>query len=54
MLILTRRVDESIRIAPNITITVLEVKGKQVRIGLSAPKHIAIVRTKLLSSKESS
>ena len=44
MLILTRRVGESIRIGPDITVTVQEIKGLQVRIGISAPKNVAVHR----------
>jgi len=44
MLILTRRVEESLRIGDEITVTVLEVNGNQVRIGISAPKDVAVHR----------
>jgi carbon storage regulator len=44
MLILTRRVKEILRIADDISITVLSVKGNQVRIGIDAPKNISIHR----------
>lgn len=44
MLVLTRRHGESIQIGENITVTVLEVRGEQVRIGIVAPRDIAIVR----------
>lgn len=44
MLILTRRVGEVIKIGAEISVTVLEVKGNQVRIGFSAPKDVAIHR----------
>jgi carbon storage regulator len=44
MLILTRKLGETIRIADEIKVTFLEIKGKQVRIGIDAPKHIAIHR----------
>ena len=44
MLMLTRKLGETIRIADEIKVTFLEIKGKQVRIGIDAPKHIAIHR----------
>jgi carbon storage regulator len=48
MLILTRRVGESLRIADDIVVTVLEVKGNQVKIGTDAPKDVAVVREEIL------
>jgi carbon storage regulator len=42
MLILTRRVGEIIRINDNIEITVLEVRGKQVRVAIKAPKEVKV------------
>ncbi len=44
MLILTRRVDERIFIGDNITLSVLEIEGNRVRLGLDAPKEVAILR----------
>ena len=44
MLILTRKVDESIIIGDNITLTVLSVKGKQIQIGVDAPPDIKVHR----------
>ncbi|MCD6199316.1 MAG: carbon storage regulator CsrA [Deltaproteobacteria bacterium] len=44
MLILTRKLGETIRIADEIKVTFLEIKGKQIKIGIDAPKHIAIHR----------
>ena len=41
MLILTRRVGETLMIGDEVTVTVLGVKGNQVRIGVNAPKHVA-------------
>ncbi|MFK7997428.1 MAG: carbon storage regulator CsrA [Granulosicoccus sp.] len=47
MLILTRRVDERIFIGENITLCVLDIEGNRVRLGLDAPKEIAILREEI-------
>ena len=47
MLILTRRVGESIKVGKEITITVLGVKGNQVRIGVGAPRDVAVHREEI-------
>ena len=52
MLILTRRVGESLMIGDDVTITVLGVKGNQVRIGVDAPKEVAVHREEILNRIE--
>ena len=47
MLILTRRVGETLMVGDDITITVLGVKGNQVRIGVNAPKNVAVHREEI-------
>lgn len=48
MLILTRRTGETVMIGDNVTVTVLGVKGSQVRLGFKAPPEVHIVREELL------
>ena len=47
MLILTRRVGESLMIGDNVTVTVLGIKGNQVRIGVDAPKDVSVHREEI-------
>lgn len=44
MLILTRRIGENLRIGNDVSVTVLDVKGNQVRLGVAAPKSVAVHR----------
>ncbi|HVC00930.1 MAG TPA: carbon storage regulator CsrA [Steroidobacteraceae bacterium] len=47
MLILTRRVGETLMIGDEVTVTVLGVKGNQVRVGVNAPKDVAVHREEI-------
>jgi len=47
MLILTRRVGETLMIGDEVSVTVLGVKGNQVRIGINAPKDVAVHREEI-------
>jgi carbon storage regulator len=47
MLILTRKANESITIGHNITVSVVEIKGTQIKLGIEAPKHIPVNRTEI-------
>jgi len=52
MLILTRCIDETIMIGDEVTVTVLGVKGNQVRTGINAPKHISVDREEIYERKQ--
>jgi carbon storage regulator len=47
MLILTRRVGETVMIGEDVTVTVLGVKGNQVRVGVNAPRNVAVHREEI-------
>ena len=47
MLILTRRVGETVMIGEDVTVTVLRVKGNQVRLGVNAPKSVSVQREEI-------
>ncbi len=47
MLVLTRRIDESLNIGDSITITVLSIDGDKVKIGINAPREITILRQEI-------
>ena len=52
MLVLTRRVGQSIVIGDNIVVTVLEVRGEQVRIGVEAPRAVEVMRSEIYTAIE--
>jgi len=47
MLILTRRIGETLMVGDEVTVTVLDVKGNQVRIGINAPKSVQVHREEI-------
>jgi len=47
MLVLTRRIGETLVIGDNVTVTVLAVKGSQVRIGITAPREVQVHREEI-------
>ncbi|MGE3621023.1 MAG: carbon storage regulator CsrA [Acidimicrobiia bacterium] len=52
MLVLTRRANESIVIGDDVVVTVLEVKGDQVRLGIRAPRSVAVHRQEVVAELE--
>lgn len=52
MLVLTRRANQSIMIGPDVVVTVLEVRGDQVRLGVSAPRAVAVHREEVFRELE--
>lgn len=53
MLILTRRVGESIRINDNVKVTIMDFNGHQIKIGIDAPKEVPIVREEISDKYDS-
>jgi carbon storage regulator len=47
MLILTRRLGESVMVGDDVSIAILAVKGNQVRVGINAPKHLSVHREEI-------
>ena len=47
MLVLTRKVNQQIRLGENITVTILRVQGNSIRIGVEAPREVRVVRGEL-------
>jgi len=47
MLILSRKIDEKIKIGEDITITMIEIRGDQVKIGIEAPKNVKVFRQEI-------
>jgi carbon storage regulator len=50
MLVVTRKRDEKIVIGRDVVVTVLEIRGDKARIGISAPPHVAVMRSELLQT----
>jgi len=54
MLVLSRKIDESILIGEDVEVTILRIVGNKVRLGIKAPHDVSILRTELLQSEETS
>jgi carbon storage regulator len=50
VLVLTRKVNESITIGSDITVSVVEIKGNQIKLGIEAPRHTTVHRTEVFES----
>lgn len=48
MLVLTRKIGESIQIGDDVTVEVLEMRGGRIRLGISAPHHVSVNRSELV------
>lgn len=53
MLILSRKMNEKIRIGDEITVTIIEIRGDQVKIGVEAPKNVRVFRQEIFSAIQS-
>jgi carbon storage regulator len=53
MLALTRKIDQRIQIGPDVYVTILHVRGKQVRLGIEAPRQVKVVRMEVAREDES-
>jgi carbon storage regulator CsrA len=52
MLVLTRKANEQIQIGDNVVITILQVKGQSVRVGIEAPREVRVLRSELPRTEE--
>ena len=52
MLVLTRNTNQSVMIGPDIVVTVLEVRGDNVRLGINAPRSVAVYREEVIAQLE--
>ncbi len=52
MLVLSRHANETVKIGDDISVTVIDVKGDNVKLGFEAPKDVPIIRTELLERKD--
>lgn len=53
MLILSRKIDEKIKIGQDITLTIIEIRGDQVKIGVEAPKSVKVFRQEVFNAIQS-
>ncbi len=53
MLILSRKIDEKIKIGSDITLTIIEIKGDQVKVGVEAPKSVKVFRQEVFEAIQS-
>jgi carbon storage regulator len=52
MLVLTRKPDESIKIGEDVTITIVDISGGKVKIGVAAPKSVRVIRTEVYETEK--